>query len=72
MERYKSAYESGLSPFAAFRGREAQWAFRRMSLPERALLQATKVVFANRVSRNCFAVYLLGVHVLLVMMVYRR
>lgn len=69
-DRYKSAYESNISPFAAFRGRESAWAFRRMSLPERGLLQVTKVIFANRLSRNLFALYLLSLHVVIATMFY--
>ncbi|KAL9090230.1 MAG: hypothetical protein Q9159_002130 [Coniocarpon cinnabarinum] len=65
LDRYKSAYESHISPFAAFRGHESMRAMKRMSLIERAFLQATKVVLANRVSRNLFALYLLALHIVL-------
>ena len=70
MDRYKSAYESRISPFAAFRGHESMRALKRMSLPERAFLQTTKVVLANRISRNVFAVYLLFLHVVLISMLF--
>lgn len=65
MERYKSAYESRINPFAAFRGHESMRAVKRMSLPERAFLQTTKVVLRNRVSRNVFAVYFVGLHIVI-------
>ena len=68
--KYKSAYESNLSPFAAFRGRESARAFKRMSLPERAVFQVTRLVLATRTSRNLFAGYCLGLHVLLMIMLY--
>lgn len=70
LSRYKSAYESRISPFAAFRGQESNRAVKRMSLPERALLQVTKVIFANRTSRNLFALYLLSVHLVLFVMIF--
>lgn len=70
LHQYKSAYESRISPFAAFRGQESSRAVRRMSLPERALLQITKVIFANRMSRNLFALYLLSVHLVLFISIF--
>jgi homeobox protein cut-like len=69
--RYKAAYESNLSPFAAFRGRESARAFKGMSLPERAVFQVTRLVLATRTSRNLFAGYCLGLHVLLMVMLYQ-
>ncbi|RMY38259.1 hypothetical protein D0866_02725, partial [Hortaea werneckii] len=38
-DRYRTAYEANLSPFAAFRGRETQRAMKRMNLLERAVFQ---------------------------------
>ncbi|KAJ9667181.1 hypothetical protein H2201_002701 [Coniosporium apollinis] len=70
MDRYRSAYEQNISPFAAFRGRESARAFKRMSLPERMVLRVTKFVLATRTSRNVFAAYLLALHVLVFLMLY--
>ncbi|KAF2148400.1 hypothetical protein K461DRAFT_232763 [Myriangium duriaei CBS 260.36] len=64
LDRYRSAYESSLSPFAAFRGRESARAFRRMTLPERAIYTIAKTVLATRTSRNLFALYCVALHVL--------
>jgi homeobox protein cut-like len=69
--KYKAAYESNLSPFAAFRGRESARAFKRMSMPERAVFQVTRLVLATRTSRNLFAGYCLGLHVLVLVMIYQ-
>ncbi|KAI6872355.1 hypothetical protein KC334_g18761, partial [Hortaea werneckii] len=63
-DRYRTAYEANLSPFAAFRGRETQRAMKRMNLLERAVFQVTRMVLATRTSRNLFAVYCVGLHVL--------
>ena len=70
MDRYRSAYEANLSPFAAFRGREATRAYKRMSLPERIVFSITRVVLANRTSRNLFAAYCVALHILIFMMLY--
>lgn len=68
--RYRNAYESYISPFAAFRGRETARAFKRMSLPERAIFQVTRMVLATRTSRNLFAGYLCALHVLVFVMLF--
>ncbi|RMZ11279.1 hypothetical protein D0862_02997 [Hortaea werneckii] len=69
-DRYRTAYEANLSPFAAFRGRETQRAMKRMNLLERAVFQVTRMVLATRTSRNLFAVYCVGLHVLVFVMLY--
>lgn len=61
-DRYRSAYESNLSPFAAFRGRESARAMKRMHIFERMILRVTKFVLQSRTSRNMFAGYLLALH----------
>ena len=70
MDRYKSAYEANISPFAAFRGREATRAYKRMSLPERVVYSITRVVLATRTSRNLFAAYCVALHVLMFVILY--
>ncbi|KAK1056316.1 hypothetical protein LTR74_015037, partial [Friedmanniomyces endolithicus] len=69
-DKYRSAYEQNLSPFAAFRGRESARARKRMSLPERAIFQLTRLVLATRTSRNLFAMYCVGLHVLVFVMLF--
>ena len=70
LDRYRKAYESNLSPFAAFRGRESARAYRRMSFPERVVYSVTRMVLASRMSRNLFAVYCLALHVLVFLSLY--
>ncbi|KAH0547846.1 hypothetical protein FGG08_000104 [Glutinoglossum americanum] len=70
LDRYRSAYEANISPFAAFRGRESARAFKRMSLPERVVFSITRMVLANRMSRNLFAAYCLALHLLVFGMLY--
>ncbi|KAL2365345.1 hypothetical protein RJZ56_001726 [Blastomyces dermatitidis] len=70
VDRYQSAYEAQISPFAAFRGRESARAYRRMSVPERIIFSVTRMVLANRTSRNLFAGYCVALHILLFVMLY--
>jgi homeobox protein cut-like len=70
MDRYRSAYESNLSPFAAFRGRESARALKRMSVFERMILRVTKLVLATRTSRNLFAIYFVGMHMIVFFMLF--
>jgi homeobox protein cut-like len=70
LDRYRSAYESNISPFAAFRGRESTRAYKRMSLPERVVFSITRMVLATRSSRNIFAGYCLALHVLVFFSLY--
>ncbi|EME48046.1 hypothetical protein DOTSEDRAFT_69844 [Dothistroma septosporum NZE10] len=70
LDRYRSAYEQNISPFAAFRGRESARALKRISLPERVVFQITRMVLATRTSRNLFALYCLALHLLVFGMLY--
>jgi homeobox protein cut-like len=70
MDRYRQAYESNISPFAAFRGRESARAYRRMSLPERVVYSITRMVLASRTSRNLFAAYCVALHVVVFFSLY--
>ncbi len=42
-----------------------------MSLPERVIFSITRVVLANRTSRNLFAGYCIAIHVLMFLMLYQ-
>jgi homeobox protein cut-like len=70
VDRYRSAYEASISPFAAFRARESARAYRRMSMPERAVYAVARMVLATRTSRNLFAAYCLALHVLAFVLLY--
>ncbi len=70
LDRYKTQYEANISPFAAFRGRESVRAYKRMSLPERVIFSITRIVLANRTSRNTFAGYCVALHILIFLMLY--
>jgi len=70
LDRYQNAYEARISPFAAFRGRESARAYKRMSLPERIVFSLTRIIMANRTSRNLFAGYCFALHALLFVVLY--
>ena len=70
LDRYRKAYESNISPFAAFRGRESARAYRRMNLPERVVYSVTRMVLASRTSRNLFAAYCVALHVVVFFSLY--
>lgn len=70
LDRYRQAYESNISPFAAFRGRESARAYRRMSFPERVVYSFTRMVLASRTSRNLFAAYCVALHVVVFFSLY--
>ncbi|KAI9888739.1 MAG: hypothetical protein M1814_006471 [Vezdaea aestivalis] len=69
-DRYRSAYESQMSPFAAFRGRESARALKRMLLPERVWATVMRLVLKTRTSRNLFAGYCLLLHGLVFLMLF--
>jgi homeobox protein cut-like len=70
LDRYRSAYESNISPFAQFRGRESARAYKRMSLPERIVFSITRMILATRTSRNLFAGYCVALHLLVFFALY--
>jgi len=70
LDRYRKAYESNISPFAAFRGRESARAYKRMSFPERVVYSVTRMVLASRTSRNLFAAYCVALHVIVFFALY--
>jgi homeobox protein cut-like len=69
-DRWKPQYEANISPFAAFRGREAARAYKRMSFPERIIFSLTRIVLSTRTSRNLFATYCVALHILVFLMLY--
>ncbi|ODQ65411.1 hypothetical protein NADFUDRAFT_8044, partial [Nadsonia fulvescens var. elongata DSM 6958] len=62
--KYRDAYEEGLTSFQQFKGRETERVISNMSPMERIAYQFTRMVLANRTSRNLFIVYCLVLHVL--------
>ncbi|GAA5979753.1 hypothetical protein JCM11641_004077 [Rhodosporidiobolus odoratus] len=59
---YKNKYEESMNPFEAFRGMERGRAHQRLNPLEKVLLSLSNVVLSNRLSRNLFILYALGLH----------
>lgn len=62
---YGRDYAEHISPFAQFRGREQERALSRMGPLERIIYGLTRVVLANKTSRNMFFAYVTGLHLFL-------
>ncbi|GAA5968216.1 hypothetical protein JCM8115_006159 [Rhodotorula mucilaginosa] len=60
--RYQNKYEESMNPFEAFRGRERGRAIHNLNPLEKVLLTLSTVVLSNRVARNLFVLYALGLH----------
>lgn len=69
-DKWKAQYEANISPFSAFRGREATRAYKRMNVVERMVFSLTRIILATRTSRNLFAAYCAGLHLLAFLMLY--
>jgi homeobox protein cut-like len=68
-DRYRSAYEEGLSPFQKFKGKETERALSRMGPIERVTYSFTRIILANRLSRNLFMIYCVALHLLVMFIV---
>uniref|UniRef100_A0A060TGP8 Protein CASP n=1 Tax=Blastobotrys adeninivorans TaxID=409370 RepID=A0A060TGP8_BLAAD len=68
-DRYRAVYEEGLSPFQQFKGRETERALSNMGPFDRIMYSFTRVILANRVTRNLFMVYCALLHILVMVIV---
>ncbi|KAK0560523.1 hypothetical protein OC861_006248 [Tilletia horrida] len=69
-DRYRDRYEEHMDPFASFRGREQSRAFAALNPLERLLHMVTRVVLGNRRMRIAFTIYALGLHVLVLLVLF--
>jgi homeobox protein cut-like len=69
-ERYRSAYEESMTPFEVFRGKESARVYRSLNPLEKILYSLTRAILANRYSRNAFFVYCIGLHLLVMCLLY--
>ncbi|KAK9899091.1 hypothetical protein P389DRAFT_43741 [Cystobasidium minutum MCA 4210] len=68
--KYKSLYEDQMNPFEAFKGREQSRAVGNLNPAEKILLNLSKFTLGNRVARNTFVVYALGLHIFVFMSLF--
>ncbi|KAE8254325.1 hypothetical protein A4X03_0g5737, partial [Tilletia caries] len=69
-ERYRDRYEEHMDPFASFRGREQSRVFAALNPLERLLHMVTRVVLGHRRMRIAFTAYALGLHVLVLLILF--
>ncbi|BGP40941.1 hypothetical protein JCM10449v2_004906 [Rhodotorula kratochvilovae] len=69
--KYQNKYEESMNPFEAFRGRERGRAIHMLNPLEKVLLSISTVVLSNRLSRNLFVVYALGLHFFVLSTLYK-
>ncbi|KPV77777.1 uncharacterized protein RHOBADRAFT_51589 [Rhodotorula graminis WP1] len=69
--KYHSKYEESMNPFEAFRGRERGRAMHSLNPLEKVLLSLSTVVLSNRLTRNLFVLYALGLHFFVLSTLYK-
>ena len=70
-EKYKVMYEDSINPFNEFRGREENRKYRSLNSVEKVTLNITKLFMANKYSRIFFLSYILGLHLLVFIVIFR-
>jgi len=70
-EKYKVMYEDSINPFNEFRGREESRKYRSLNTVEKVSLGITKIFLANKYSRIFFLSYILGLHLLIFIIIFR-
>jgi len=70
-EKYKVMYEDSINPFNEFRGREENRKYRSLNSVEKVTLNITKLFMANKYSRIFFLSYILGLHLLVFIVLFR-
>ncbi|TNY17439.1 CASP C terminal-domain-containing protein [Rhodotorula diobovata] len=69
--KYHHKYEESMNPFEAFRGRERGRAIHSLNPLEKVLLSLSTVVLSNRLTRNLFVLYALGLHFFVLSTLYK-
>jgi len=70
-EKYKVMYEDSINPFNEFRGREENRKYRSLNTVEKVSLNITKLFLANKYSRIFFLSYILGLHLLVFIAIFK-
>jgi len=70
-EKYKTMYENSINPFNEFRGREENRKYRSLNTVEKVSLGITKIFLANKYSRIFFLSYILGLHLLVFIVIFK-
>ncbi|GAA6058937.1 hypothetical protein JCM10212_002889 [Sporobolomyces blumeae] len=68
--KYQHKYEESMNPFEAFRGRERGRAIHNLNPLEKVLLSLSTLVLSNRITRNLFVLYAVGLHFVVLSTLY--
>nr|XP_026695660.1 protein CASP [Ciona intestinalis] len=69
--RYSSQYEETLDPFTSFNRKEKQRKYMNLTPPEKVTLGLGKVILSSKIARNIFFFYMLFMHCLLYIVLYK-
>ena len=69
--RYSSQYEDNLDPFTSFNKKEKQRKYMNLSPPEKVTLGVSRMILSNKVGRTVFFFYMLLMHFLLYVVLYK-
>ncbi|KAG0228381.1 hypothetical protein BGX31_006592 [Mortierella sp. GBA43] len=70
-DRYRSMYEESMNPFEAFHKKEESRRFNSMTPADKAMLTMSRLVLTNKWTRTMLVAYTMGLHFLMVMMLYK-
>ncbi|KAG0372901.1 hypothetical protein BGX24_012430 [Mortierella sp. AD032] len=70
-DRYRNMYEESMNPFEAFHKKEESRRFNNMTPADKAMLTMSRLVLTNKWTRSMLVAYTMGLHFLMVMMLYK-
>ncbi|KAF9351957.1 hypothetical protein BGX34_000260 [Mortierella sp. NVP85] len=70
-DKYRSMYEETMNPFEAFHKKEESRRFNSMTPADKAMLTMSRLVLTNKWTRTMLVTYTMGLHFLMVMMLYK-
>ncbi|KAG0044507.1 hypothetical protein BGZ83_010272 [Gryganskiella cystojenkinii] len=70
-DRYRNMYEESMNPFEAFHKKEESRRFNSMTPADKAMLTMSRLVLTNKWTRSMLVAYTMGLHFLMVMMLYK-
>ena len=69
--KYKALYEDSINPFTVFTQKQKALRKEKMDLPERVMLEISQTFLGNRTARKFLFVYMLVMHLLVFITLYR-
>ncbi|KFH63073.1 hypothetical protein MVEG_11110 [Podila verticillata NRRL 6337] len=70
-DRYRNIYEESMNPFEAFHKKEENRRFNSMTPADKVMLTMSRLVLTHKVTRLMLIAYTMGLHFLMVMMLYK-